>query len=315
MECAICFGEITETTGRTQLSCKHEFHLKCVVTWLQREEGAGTCPCCRAEPGEMEQIGTSDSDSDDGSDAASEDSVEGVTELMRAAADNNVAEIRRLMDAGANPEMRDSTGDTALVWAVRNYADGATGLLIELGADVCSLALLCPDNEDEALTPELGLHGACHYGNVACMRYFLDSGVNVHCMAAGDGVSPLTTVIRSGEDHDTMEESVKLLMERGADPYRVDPTGWNSLMWFAEHEIGAPYIMRLMVPPTPSEAMKTAAARLIQTTWRHRQAVRDEKNCARILACLKFTVVNDTATVATGPVADSWFMDRMLRVT
>jgi hypothetical protein len=76
-------------------------------------------------------------------------------------------------------------------------------------------------------------------------------------------------------------------------------------MWFAENQIGAPYIMRLMAPPSQSEAMKSAAARLIQTTWRHRQAVR-ERDCIAILTKLKFTVVNEETK--TG-----WFMDRMLR--
>lgn len=291
------------------MTCKHEFHLKCLVTWLQREEGAGTCPCCRAEPGEMEQISHSSSDSDSDSDSGSDDDepVTDVTELMRASAANDVEEIRRLVDAGASLDAKDSEIRTALVWAVRNYSAAAVDLLIELGADVCSLAILCPDNEDPEMTPEFALHGACHYGSLPCMRYLLDSGVSVHCEAAGDGVGPLTTVIRSGEDEDTMEDAIKFLMERKADPHRVDPTGWNAFMWFAEYDIAAPYIMRLMAPPSQSEAMKAAAARLIQTTWRHRQAVRES---AGILAGLKFTIVNDSV-----PVVDNWFMGRMMQVT
>ena len=311
MSCAICFEDITESTGRTQLSCKHEFHLKCVVTWLQREEGAGTCPCCRAEPSEMEQIGTSDSGSEAGSDAGSEDSVEGVTDLMRAAGDNDVAEIRRLVDAGADLEAMDSDGDTALVWAIRNYAQEATDLLIELGADVCSLAVLCPDNEDELLTPELALHGACHYAATSCMRYLLDSGVSLYCEAAGDRVYPLTTVLRSGEDEDSMEAAVRLLLKYGADPFRGDVMGWNAFMWCADCEVNNPYLLKLLAPPTPSMAIVTAAARVIQTTWRWRQHKR-EQNCARILAGLKRTIVNEQ-TAAAG-TEDNWFMGRMMRL-
>lgn len=316
MDCAICFGEITETTGRTQLSCKHEFHLKCVVTWLQREEGAGTCPCCRAEPGELEQIGISDSESD-GSTAVSEDSdpVEGVTPLMFAAAADNVAEIRRLVAGGAGLEALDSDKDTALVYAVRNRRVAATEALIELGADVQAVAILCPDNEDEELTPEFALHGACMWTSAPCIRYLLDSGVNPNCYCTGDGATPLTTVLRSEEDEEDMEEAIRLLMKKGANPFKTDPTGWNTLMWFAEYGIESSYIMRLLVPPGPTDAMAAAAARLIQTSWRLRQSVREEKDCVSILAGLKFTVVNETAAAAKAvAVEDNWFMARMMRI-
>ena len=313
MDCAICFGEITETTGRTQLSCKHEFHLKCVVTWLQREEGAGTCPCCRAEPGEMERIGASEDSESEGSVTSEEsDVVEGVTPLMLAAEANNVDEIRRLVAGGASLEAVDSDKDTALVYAVRNRRVAATDVLIELGADVQAVAILCPDNEDEELTPEFALHGACMWANAPCIRYLLDSGVDPNCCCAGDGVPPLTTVIRSGEEEEDMEEAIELLMKKGANPFKTDPTRWNTFMWFAEYGLESPYIMRLLVPPGPTDAMATAAARLIQTTWRWRQ---QERNCARILTGLKFTIVNEAATAATATaIEDTWFMARMLRV-
>jgi hypothetical protein len=109
-----------------------------------------------------------------------------------------------------------------------------------------------------------------------------------------------------------MEEAIRLLMKKGANPFKTDPTGWNTLMWFAEYGIESAYIMRLLVPPGPTDAMAAAAARLIQTSWRlrqHSQSVK-EQDCASILAGLKFTVVNETATA----VEDNWFMDRMLRV-
>ena len=314
MSCAICFEDITESTGRTQLSCKHEFHLKCVVTWLQREEGAGTCPCCRAEPGELEQIGISDSESE-GSSVFSEESdpVEGVTPLMVAAVANNVAEIRRLVAEDATTlEALDSDKDTALVYAVRNRRVAATEALIELGADVEAVAILCPDNEDEELTPEFALHGACMWTSAPCIRYLLDSGVNPNCYCTGDGATPLTTVLRSEEDEEDMEEAIRLLMKKGANPFKTDPTGWNTLMWFAEYGIESSYIMRLLVPPGPTDAMAAAAARLIQTSWRwlqHKKSLSEEKACVSILAGLKRTIVNEQTAAE-----DNWFMARMMRL-
>jgi ankyrin repeat protein len=233
---------------------------------------------------------------------------------MFAAVANNVAEIRRLVAEDATTlEALDSDKDTALVYAVRNRNVAATEVLIELGADVQAVAILCPDNEDEEMTPEFALHGACMWTSAPCIRYLLDSGVNPNCYCAGDGVTPLTTVLRSEEEEEDMEEAIQLLMKKGANPFKTDPTGWNTLMWFAEYGIESAYIMRLLVPPGPTDAMAAAAARLIQTSWRlrkHSQSVREERDCVRILTGLKFTVVNETAAA----VEDNWFMDRMLRV-
>jgi Ring finger domain len=59
MDCAICFEEITQTTGKIELGCLHNFHIRCGVTWFVkqcREKQASSCPLCRHNTTECEQI-------------------------------------------------------------------------------------------------------------------------------------------------------------------------------------------------------------------------------------------------------------------
>ena len=51
--CSICHDEINEKTGSTRLSCSHEYHLGCIVSWLSKKD---TCPCCRNEVSEYEKV-------------------------------------------------------------------------------------------------------------------------------------------------------------------------------------------------------------------------------------------------------------------
>jgi hypothetical protein len=46
-ECVICLAHITGDTGVAILECRHTFHLQCVFTWFQEQEGNASCPCCR----------------------------------------------------------------------------------------------------------------------------------------------------------------------------------------------------------------------------------------------------------------------------
>jgi hypothetical protein len=52
-ECSICAEEISSQGGFTKLGCNHLYHLKCIVPWLLRNT---TCPCCRTEVSEQENI-------------------------------------------------------------------------------------------------------------------------------------------------------------------------------------------------------------------------------------------------------------------
>ena len=59
MDCAICFESINKETGKAVLACGHEFHMRCVSSWFQKQtEGSGSqsCPCCRKETGDHDRI-------------------------------------------------------------------------------------------------------------------------------------------------------------------------------------------------------------------------------------------------------------------
>lgn len=54
-ECPICYEHVTEDTGSVNLSCKHTFHLRCITDWFAKQS-QGSCPCCRKDMGEKEDI-------------------------------------------------------------------------------------------------------------------------------------------------------------------------------------------------------------------------------------------------------------------
>jgi hypothetical protein len=80
-DCAICFEELTATTGHSVLGCGHTFHLRCVVAWFQEQECASSCPCCRREVGELDNVplypddGAEDEDEEESDDESEEDSL------------------------------------------------------------------------------------------------------------------------------------------------------------------------------------------------------------------------------------------------
>lgn len=55
-ECSICYDAIDlKTTGEVKLSCSHSFHFSCISSWFFKQD-KGTCPCCRKEMGEKEDL-------------------------------------------------------------------------------------------------------------------------------------------------------------------------------------------------------------------------------------------------------------------
>jgi len=298
-DCSICFGEITAETGKTVLACKHEFHLKCVVTWLQKEEGAGTCPCCRAAPSEMEQIGLSSSEDEDEDEVADDPDI---TTLMIAARNDDVAEIRRLIEEeGKDIEERDSEGDTALSYAVSNCSEEAVDELLRLGANVIEIARLAhPNPTEEDITLDKALFAACYYPSATAIQACLDRGANVNARLI-TGTTPLMEVIMSEEE--VQVPAVRLLLERGADIKATDVNGWNVFMWFAQIG-GESDVMELLISRLTPSPSCVVAVRLIQEKWRDYQM----KKAAKTLSSLKFTVCQ------TEVASDSWFMSRMMRI-
>lgn len=57
MDCSICLEKIRK--GRAELSCKHKYHLRCIVQWMTSqsvEYETNTCPLCRTETLDYEKI-------------------------------------------------------------------------------------------------------------------------------------------------------------------------------------------------------------------------------------------------------------------
>jgi hypothetical protein len=66
-DCAICFESINQSTGKSVLACGHEFHMRCVSSWFQKQQEGQSCPCCRKETGEHDGIQIEDESSESSS--------------------------------------------------------------------------------------------------------------------------------------------------------------------------------------------------------------------------------------------------------
>lgn len=277
-ECAICSDDISAVTGRTIMGCGHEFHTKCLVQWLQKPDGTGSCPYCRKAPGEMERL-VCPQDEEDAEDEEDEEDellgVSNITPLMRAARERNLDEVRNLLDAGADVDAKDSDGDTALQWA---EDDACRSFLMQRGADIHCIRTSChpfdaPRNKHTALM------AACEMDSILCVRALLDLDADPNYADPSTGITPLLETIRS----EASPQILALLIEHGANIFHVDKMDMNAFLWMADVG-GDPETMSILLkaaghqfhPPTVARATK------IQSAWR-RFAVRRTYSAARIL--------------------------------
>src|SRR5262245_33424317 len=139
------------------------------------------------------------------------------TPLTRAAAGNDVAALRQLLDDGHGA---DEGGDswTALIWASRSGSIEAITLLLDSGADV-NLPGSTGDNWDA--TP---LQHAILQRQTAVVRLLLDRGADLN-RGAGPG-SPAPLHLAAGDTDPTI---LKLLLAHGADPAAEDEDGATPL--------------------------------------------------------------------------------------
>lgn len=174
------------------------------------------------------------------------------TPLMYAARQNAVAAIRALLDLGANPNLTDPDGATALVLAIINANYDAAAALVEGGAD--------PNIADKeagmaALYAAIDMHRlAVGHGRpnpkpsgrldaVDLIRLLLQHGADPNARlkaplfqrqhtggdaALGDGATPLMRAAKSG---DTVV--MRLLLDAGANPTLTRPNQANALMFAA----------------------------------------------------------------------------------
>ena len=122
----------------------------------------------------------------------------GSTPLMYAALYGDVDAMRRLLEAGADPNVASDGGSTALMLAVHD-AD-KTRLLLEAGAN----PNVRPDDGRTALIIAAG-----QFGSSAVVKLLLDHGANA--AATANGTTALRLAAGTGDG-----EVMRLLIERGA---------------------------------------------------------------------------------------------------
>ncbi len=246
--------------------------MRCIVQWLQKPDGTGNCPCCRAEPVEKERLVAApayeDSDSEEDDDDDDNASID-ATPLMEAIRTGSRTEFQRIIAAGVNLEDKDTDGDTALVYAVIYNEDDMVTALLNAGADIRILAKLAlPPDQATDLT-SAALLGACQYDSLPAATAALAAGANPNYAHLTTGITPLMEVVRA----DGSIELVDLLLAKGASIHATDVDGWNVFMWFAEGSADVDIMASLLkatgsVLAPRAAACQQTAAKKIQTVWR-----------------------------------------------
>lgn len=133
----------------------------------------------------------------------------GVTPLMQAALYGDVDSVRLLLDNGADPNLANEAGATALMWAVDDIEK--TRLLLDHGADV---------NARSADSRTALLIAAGRFGSREVVKLLLDRGADVKVKSPGLGgdMTPLTEAARLAD-----EALLRLVIERGADLKAAGP--------------------------------------------------------------------------------------------
>ena len=133
--------------------------------------------------------------------------------LMESVKNRNEREVRILLNAGANPNVKDIKGKAALYWAVQAGRTDIVELLLDAGADTDVWI-------DIGWTP---LHWVAQNGNTDIVKLLLDAGAEKD-VKDRNGQTPLHWAALKG-----YTAVVKLLLDSGADKETKDNYGWNPL--------------------------------------------------------------------------------------
>ena len=126
----------------------------------------------------------------------------------------DVADAARLLDAGADPDLRLGYGKTALMAAAKAGAFDLVHDLLEHGAAVDARN----DNGGTALM------FAAIPGHLETMTLLIDRGANVNAFGHFNWTALMVAASKGHAD------SVRLLLRNGADPNVQDTYGWTPLM-------------------------------------------------------------------------------------
>lgn len=160
---------------------------------------------------------------------------EGSTPFMYAALYGDAAMLEKLLAAGANPNLKNDAGATALMWAATDLA--MTRVLVEHGADVNAMS-------DDMRTPLMIAGGAP--GGIEVAKLLLEHGANVNPTKRPDAdSSPLIQAALAGD-----AALMQLFMDRGAD---VKASGTGALLIAFAQDCGK-CVALMMKQPLPKEA-------------------------------------------------------------
>lgn len=116
-----------------------------------------------------------------------------------------ISVVKDLLEQGANPNSRDSNGNSCLYHAIINKSSGIASLLLEHGADVNSKS--CSKGGGSTY-----LYEACRFNAPKIVEELLNYGVDPNIR---DGISRTLPIQMAIEEH--MSKSVKQMIDHGVD--------------------------------------------------------------------------------------------------
>ncbi len=134
----------------------------------------------------------------------------GATPLMYAALYGNAADVRMLLEKGADPKLHDNAGATALMWAVDDPEK--VRLLLEHGADA-------KGRSDDGRVPLVIAAG--RYGSSPVLKLLLDHGADPNSKSPASTFGTATPLGEAAYAGD--EAAFRMLIEHGADVKAVGP--------------------------------------------------------------------------------------------
>ena len=151
--------------------------------------------------------------------------------VANAAEHGDDAAVRRLVASGANVNVPQGDGMTALHWAAQRGDAAMAGALIRAHANVNAATVI------DAYTPLLI---AAKGGQAAVVRALINAGANVNAVA-GTGATPLHLAAQSGN-----ADAVAALLDKGADPNAKETLWGQTPLVFAAEDNRAD-VIRLLI--------------------------------------------------------------------